>query len=34
VLESLGYDEYLRRVTKEQIGPAPPFFRELLHGAK
>ena len=34
VLESLSYDEYVSRVTKEQIGPAPPFFRELLHGAK
>jgi hypothetical protein len=34
VLESVSYDEYLDRATKEQIGPAPPFFRELLHGAK
>jgi len=33
-LEHLTYDAYLSRATKEQIGPAPPFFRELLHGRK
>ena len=33
-LESMSYDEYLRRAGKEEIGPAPPLFRELLHGTK
>jgi hypothetical protein len=33
-LEHLTYDDYLLRAAKEQIGPAPPFFRELLHGTK
>jgi hypothetical protein len=33
-LEHLTYDDYLRRAAKEQIGPAPPFFRDLLHGIK
>jgi hypothetical protein len=33
-LEHLSYDDYLRRAVNEQIGPAPPFFGDLLHGAK
>lgn len=33
-LESLSYDEYVARAAKEQIGPAPPFFRDLLHGTR
>jgi hypothetical protein len=33
-LEHLTYDDYVRRAAKEQIGPAPPFFRTLLHGTK
>jgi hypothetical protein len=33
-LEHVSYDDYLRRAGKEQIGPAPPLFRELLHGIK
>lgn len=33
-LEHLTYDDYLRRAAKEQIGPAPPFFRDLLHGTR
>jgi hypothetical protein len=33
-LEHLTYDEYIRRAAEEQIGPAPPFFRELLHGTR
>jgi len=33
-LEYLTHDDYLRRAATEQIGPAPPFFRELLHGTK
>jgi hypothetical protein len=33
-LEHLSYDDYLRRSAKEQIGPAPPFFRNLLHGTQ
>jgi hypothetical protein len=31
-LEHIDYQSYLRRASKEQIGPAPPFFRDLLHG--
>ena len=31
-LEHVSYDDYVRRAGKEQIGPAPPFFRGLLHG--
>jgi hypothetical protein len=31
-LEQVSYDDYVRRAGKEQIGPAPPFFRGLLHG--
>jgi len=33
-LEHVSYDDYLRRAGKEQIGPAPPLFRALLHGMK
>jgi hypothetical protein len=33
-LEQLSYEDYVRRASDEQIGPAPPFFRELLHGTK
>ena len=33
-LEKVSYDEYVRRAGEEQIGPAPPFFRGLLHGTK
>ena len=33
-LENLSYDDYVRRAGKEEIGPAPPLFRELLHGTK
>jgi hypothetical protein len=33
-LENVSYDDYLHRAGKEEIGPAPPFFRGLLHGAK
>jgi hypothetical protein len=33
-LEHVSYDEYLRRAVNEQIGPAPPFFRDLLHGTR
>jgi len=32
VIEQISYDEYVARATKEQLGPAPPFHRELLHG--
>jgi len=34
VLEHLTYDDYVRRAGEEQIGPAPPLFRELLHGTR
>ncbi len=33
-LEHLTYDDYVRRAGEEQIGPAPPLFRELLHGTR
>ena len=33
-LEHLTYDDYVRRAAEEQIGPAPPFFRDLLHGTR
>jgi hypothetical protein len=33
-LEQVSYDDYVRRAGEEQIGPAPPFFRGLLHGTK
>ena len=33
-LEHLSYDDYVRRAAKERIGPVPPFFGSLLHGAK
>lgn len=31
-LERLDYQEYVRRSPNEQLGPAPPFHAELLHG--
>jgi hypothetical protein len=31
-LEHFTYEQYVERAPKERIGPAPPFFRELLHG--
>ena len=34
IYEHLTYDDYVRRAAKEQIGPAPPFFRDLLHGTR
>jgi hypothetical protein len=33
-LEHVTYDEYVRRAADEKVGPAPPFFRELLHGTR
>jgi hypothetical protein len=33
-LEQLSYQDYLRRAGNEEIGPAPPLFRGLLHGTK
>jgi hypothetical protein len=33
-LEQVSYEDYVRRAGKEQIGPAPPFFRGLLHGTR
>ncbi|MBW1886444.1 MAG: hypothetical protein JRJ58_23160 [Deltaproteobacteria bacterium] len=33
-LESVTYDEYTRRVGKEPIGPAPVYYRDLLHGKR
>jgi outer membrane lipoprotein-sorting protein len=33
-LEHVSHEDYLRRAGQEQIGPAPPFFRGLLHGTR
>jgi len=33
-IEHISHKDYLRRAGQEQIGPAPPFYRELLHGTK
>jgi len=33
-LEQLSYDEYLERSRKGPVGPAPPFYSELLHGQR
>jgi hypothetical protein len=33
-LEELSYDEYVERSKKGPVGPAPPFYAELLHGLK
>jgi len=31
-LESMTYDEYVARSKKGSVGPAPPFYSDLLHG--
>ncbi len=33
-LETLTYTEYVERSKKEAVGPAPPFYAELLHGRR
>jgi hypothetical protein len=33
-LEAVTYDEYIERSKTEAIGPAPPFYSELLHGRR
>lgn len=33
-IQHLSYDEYVSRAATERIGPAPPLFRDLLHGTK
>jgi hypothetical protein len=33
-IERLSYEDYVSRASTEQIGPAPPLFRDLLHGTK
>ena len=33
-LESMTYEEYVARSKKGPVGPAPPFFSDLLHGAR
>ncbi len=32
--ENVTYDEYTLRVGKEPIGPAPVYYRDLLHGVR
>lgn len=31
-LEPIGYQDYVERAPKEQLGPAPPLHADLLHG--
>lgn len=31
-IESYEYEEYVRKTAEGPVGPAPPFFAELLHG--
>jgi hypothetical protein len=31
-IERVGYEEYVRRTMSERLGPAPPFYAQLLHG--
>jgi hypothetical protein len=33
-LEELSYDEYVERSKQGPVGPAPPFYADLLHGLK
>lgn len=33
-IEAVTYDEYVERSKKEPVGPAPPFYAELLHGRR
>jgi hypothetical protein len=33
-LEIISYEEYVERSSKEAVGPAPPFYAELLHGRR
>jgi hypothetical protein len=33
-LEEIPYDEYVERSRKGPVGPAPPFYSELLHGTR
>ena len=32
-LERIEYEEYLRRASKQPVGPAPVLFADLLHGS-
>ena len=31
-LEYVPYEDYLKRARRELVGPAPPFYSDLLHG--
>jgi hypothetical protein len=33
-LEEISYDQYVERSRKGPVGPAPPFYADLLHGAR
>lgn len=33
-LEEISYEEYLERSRKGPVGPAPPFYADLLHGER
>ena len=33
-LEPVGYDDYVERSKKGAVGPAPPFYADLLHGRR
>jgi hypothetical protein len=31
-LEEIGYEDYVKRSRQGPVGPAPPFYSDLLHG--
>lgn len=33
-LESISYDDYVARSKQGPVGPAPPFYSDLLHGTR
>lgn len=33
-LEEIAYEDYVERSRKGPVGPAPPFYADLLHGAR
>lgn len=33
-IEEMSYDEYVERSKKGAVGPAPPFYADLLHGVR
>jgi hypothetical protein len=33
-IETIGYDEYATKSKQGPVGPAPPFYSDLLHGTR